>query len=42
LQRAIVDLSRDESEASERGKLLRCIIEKRFSNEVRMRVYLQD
>jgi hypothetical protein len=29
-------LSRDESEAAEPGKLLRCIIEKRFSSEVRM------
>ena len=40
LQRVIVDLSKDESEAAEPGKLLRCIIEKRFSSEVRMRVYL--
>jgi hypothetical protein len=35
----ILDLSRDESEVAQPGKLLRCIIAKRFSNEVRMRVY---
>jgi hypothetical protein len=32
------NFSRDESEGAEPGKLLRCIIEKRFSSEVRMRV----
>jgi hypothetical protein len=32
----ILDLSRDESEVAQPGKLLRCIIAKRFSNEVRM------
>jgi hypothetical protein len=31
----ILDLSRDESEVARPGKLLRCIIAKRFSNEVR-------
>jgi gluconate kinase len=39
---SIVDLSRDENEAAEPGKLLRCIIEKRFSSEVRMSVCQLD
>jgi hypothetical protein len=38
----ILDLSRDESEVAQPGQLLRCIISKRFSNEVWMCVWLLD
>jgi len=33
-EEAVLDLSRDESEVAQPGKMLRCLIAKRFSNEV--------